>query len=319
MWRAAFSLCSPAGAGGRLSIFIFHRVLPEADPLFPDEPDARRFSTLLDWIGRWFNVLPLTVAVDALKTAKLPARAAAITFDDGYADNFTVARPLLAAHGMCATFFIATGFLGGGRMWNDTVIEAVRRTPMRHLDLSDLQLGCHAVGEITEKRAAIRAIIDAIKYLPIAERHACCCRIAEISGASLPDDLMMRSAQVAAMRHLGMEIGGHTVTHPILARLDPAQARQEISEGKAFLENLLNEPIRLFAYPNGRPGSDYLPEHVAMVRDLGFQAAVSTAWGTSDRHTDPYQLRRFTPWDPTRTRFGIRLLRNFGLRSQTPV
>ena len=219
MWRAAFSLCSPAGAGGRLSIFIFHRVLPEPDPLFPDEPDARRFATLLDWIGRWFNVLPLSVAVDALKTAKLPARAAAITFDDGYADNFTVARPLLSAQGMCATFFIATGFLDGGRMWNDTVIEAIRRTPKRQLDLSALQLGCHAVGDIGEKRAASRAIIDAIKYLPFAERNAYCNGIAEISGATLPDDLMMRSAQVVAMRHLGMEIGGHTVTHPILARL----------------------------------------------------------------------------------------------------
>ena len=66
----------------------------------------------------------------------------------------------------------------------------------------------------------------------------------------------------------------------------------------------------LFAYPNGKPGEDYLPRDVALVRELGFDAAVSTAWGASGHGSDPFQLQRFTPWDRTKARFGLRLLRN---------
>jgi hypothetical protein len=68
--------------------------------------------------------------------------------------------------------------------------------------------------------------------------------------------------------------------------------------------------VRLFAYPNGKPGRDYSREHVDMVRELGFEAAVSTAWGVGHAASDPYQLPRFTPWDKTPGRFALRLLHN---------
>jgi peptidoglycan/xylan/chitin deacetylase (PgdA/CDA1 family) len=123
--RSAFSLASPSGQNGRLSIFIFHRVLPKPG-LFPDEPDAKRFDELMGWIKSWFNVLPLDDAIVQLREQSLPARAAAIAFDDGYADNFTLALPILLKHKMSATLFIATGLLDGGRMWNDTInVDAV--------------------------------------------------------------------------------------------------------------------------------------------------------------------------------------------------
>jgi peptidoglycan/xylan/chitin deacetylase (PgdA/CDA1 family) len=107
-----------------------------------------------------------------------------------------------------------------------------------------------------------------------------------------------------------MGIGGHTVNHPILARLPAAEARQEIAQGRAALEAALDAPVRVFAYPNGKPGQDYLPEHVDMVRELGFEAAVSTAWGVSRGAADWYQLPRFTPWDQGIGKFGLRLARN---------
>ena len=128
--KALFHLMSPGGARARLSVLIFHRVLPEPDPLFPDEMHARRFDVLCGWLTSWFKVLPLDEAVARLKAGTLPARAVCITFDDGYADNHHVALPILRRHGLVATFFIATGFLDGGRMWNDTVIEAIRACKM---------------------------------------------------------------------------------------------------------------------------------------------------------------------------------------------
>ena len=104
---------SPAGAKGRLSILIFHRVLAQPDPLFADVPDAVEFETKMRWVRDWFNVVPLARAADMLEAGTIPARALAITFDDGYADNEEVAAPILQRLGLTATFFVSTGFLNG--------------------------------------------------------------------------------------------------------------------------------------------------------------------------------------------------------------
>jgi peptidoglycan/xylan/chitin deacetylase (PgdA/CDA1 family) len=203
--------------------------------------------------------------------------------------------PILQRHSLTATFFIATGFLDGGRMWNDTIIETVRGRE----DLS-----------IAERQVAIVNHINDIKYRPVADRVVVTEHLAQAAGVQLPHDLMMTSAEVKAMHKAGMQIGAHTVSHPILARLSDEQALQEIGDSKRFLEELLGERIGLFAYPNGKPKEDYIPQTVEIVRSLGFDAAVTTQWGASDMHSDMLQIRRFTPWDKSRWRFGLRLLRN---------
>ncbi|GMV31372.1 MAG: polysaccharide deacetylase [Rhodanobacteraceae bacterium] len=305
-----FGYLSPAGARGRLSILIFHRVLPQPDPLFPDEPDAARFEQQMRWITRWFNVLPLSEAVARLQAGALPARALAITFDDGYADNATVAAPLLQRLGLTATFFVATGVLGGGRMWNDTVIEALRRAPDGPLDLGPLGLGRFSLTDAASRRVAIERVIGAIKRLPYGERRDLVERIAATVGVPLPDDLMMSAAQVRELVTLGMSVGGHTVTHPILRSLDDATAEQEIARGRDDLVQITGEPIELFAYPNGVPGVDYDARHVAMARRCSFAAAVSTAHGVATRGADLYQLPRFTPWDRIQVRYALRMAGN---------
>jgi peptidoglycan/xylan/chitin deacetylase (PgdA/CDA1 family) len=305
-------IASPAGKSGCLSILIFHRVGPAVDPIYPDEMHVRRFNEVCGWLKSWFNVLPLDVAAAHMKAGTLPARAACITFDDGYADNHDVAMPILQRHGLTATFFIATGFLDGGRMWNDTVVEAVRLTKATVLDLG--VLGRLAVGASAEKASAIGAILGKIKYLPVAERLETAQGIADEAGVNLPTNLMMTSAQVKALHRAGMQIGAHTLSHPILASLSDDEAKFEIKGSKDFLEHLLGESVRLFAYPNGKPGEDYSPASVAVVRRLGFDAAVSTQWGASCGEDDPFQIKRFTPWDKTRWRFGARLLTNLRRR-----
>lgn len=310
MLKHLFGLASPAGAKARLSILIFHRVLAEPDPLFPDEMHARRFDEVCGWLKSWFNVLPLDAAVAALKAGTLPARAACISFDDGYADNCQVALPILQRHGLTATFFIATGFLDGGLMWNDTVIESVRSSELPSLDLASLGLGCHRLESIDDRRAAISSLIGQIKYLSVNERINVTQQVARLARARLPNNLMMTSQEVKSMRNAGMQIGAHTVSHPILARFSRDEAHQEIQASKLFLEQLLGEPVGLFAYPNGKPGEDYLPGSVDLVRELGFDAAVSTKWGASCTGDDVFQIRRFTPWDRTKLRFGARLLFN---------
>lgn len=308
--RLLAALASPAGQRARLSILIYHRVLAASDALFPEEVNAVTFDWQMQCIAGLFNVLPLGEAVERLAHGSLPGRAACITFDDGYADNAEIALPILKRLGLPATFFIATGFLDGGAMFNDRVIESVRGARGDRLDLSAAGFGEVDVSSAAARRATIAALLAAVKYLPQDERDAKVARISELAGATRPAGLMMRTGQVRALYDAGMEIGGHTVSHPILARLDPAAARAEIAAGKEQLEAIIRAPVTLFAYPNGKPAADYLSGHVAMVKELGFSAAVSTSPGVATQNADRYQIPRFTPWDNTPARFALRLVHN---------
>ncbi len=308
--RAVGSMLSPSGARGRLSILIYHRILRARDPLLDDTIDAATFAQQMALLASNFNVLPLGEAVQRLAKGRLPGRAACVTFDDGYADNHDVALTILKQSGIPATFFVATGFLDGGRMWNDTIIEALRRAQGPTLDLSSLGLGVLPVSSIDERRAALRGLLRAIKHRPPAERADIVERIAATIGQPLPGDLMMTRAQVRALYDAGMAVGGHTVTHPILTRISDKEAEAEMAEGKAMLEALIGGPVELFAYPNGIPTEDFGPSHVALARRVGFSAAVTTSWGAARRTSDIFQLPRFTPWDRHPLKFNARLLLN---------
>ena len=308
--RTALSALSPAGPQARLSILIFHRVLDAPDPLFPGEIDRRRFDEITGWLAHWFNVLPLGKAVQHLAEGTLPSRAAVITFDDGYADNWFNAVPILKHHGLSATFFIATGFLNGGRMWNDTIIESIRRSDAKVLDLSQFDCGTWSIDGVVEKQASVVRILTRVKHLPFSQRDEVVRFVAEACDAALPADLMMTDAQLLEMAASGMEIGAHTRSHPILTRLSDGLAAEEIEASRRYLTALLSRDIDLFAYPNGRQGDDFDGRHVRMVRELGFRAAVATNPGAANTKADLFRLPRFTPWDRSRLKFGARMALN---------
>lgn len=319
MIRAALSWLSPAGSRGRLSILIYHRVRPQPDPLFPDEVDAASFEAQMHWVREWFRVLPLGEAIEALYRGRVPARALAVTFDDGYADNHEVAAPVLQRLGLSATFFVATGFRGGRCMWNDRVIEAVRHCRDERLDLAMLGLGAFDLRSDATRRRAIDVILAGIKHLEPQRREAHTEAIVECAGGLPTPSLMMLAEQWRGLQAMGMNIGAHTVSHPILTRLSPQAARAEMADSKAQLESVLGREIELFAYPNGVPGQDYSTEHVAMARQCGFRAALSTQWAAASAISDRFQLPRFTPWDRRRWRFGARLLDNYRRGSGPPL
>lgn len=312
------SRISPAGINARLTILTYHRVLAEQDSLFRYQVTCESFDAQMSCLKLVFNLLPLTDAVERMKAGTLPARAACITFDDGYADNVTNALPILQRHGLTATFFIATAYLNGGRMFNDTVIEAIRHCTSNRLDLSALALGLHDISTNQAKACAIDKILRIIKYLPLQEREGIADRISRLTlCGALPDDLMMTTAQLKSLQMAGMTIAGHTAHHPIFTKLEADAVRCEIQEGRQYLENTLGVPVRLFAYPNGKPGIDFLPEQVSIVRELGFVAGFSTQQGVATQFSDPYQLPRFTPWRSGVRWFIPELLMN--LRNSIPT
>ena len=195
-------------------------------------------------------------------------------------------------------------------MFNDSIIAALRNCKRGSLDLTELGLGIHSLESLEQRRCAISVLLPQVKSLDPARRAAKAERICQLAEVVPPDDLMMTSSQVAVLARDGFGIGAHTVNHPILAQLDPVAAREEIHCSRQRLEEITRSPIRLFAYPNGRPGEDYTVHTTELVRQMGFAAAFTTAHGVAASDADLFQLPRFTPWDRGKLRFGIRMARN---------
>jgi peptidoglycan/xylan/chitin deacetylase (PgdA/CDA1 family) len=308
----ASRLYLPACARGRLAILIYHRVLPGIDPMRTFEVDAATFDWHMQLVARYFTPLPLSEAIERLDTDSLPRRALCVTFDDGYADNHDVALPLLRRWNVPATFFVTTAHLNGGMMWSDGVIEALRFIPGDHVNLDDIGLGNHSLTDTKDRAAAALAILLKARYLHPRERLTLVERLTDSIGTLPVSRLMMTAEQIVALRAAGMEIGGHTVSHPILTQVADTEGWDEIVHNKEELESVLGEKLCLFAYPNGSPGKDYAARHIDMVKRAGYTAAVSTAWGAAASAVDRYQLPRVMPWDATAIRFGLRLLLCYG-------
>ena len=109
-----------------------------------------------------------------------------------------------------------------------------------------------------------------------------------------------------------MEVGAHTISHPILLTLPDEAARGEIEGSRQALQKITGREIRAFAYPNGKPGEDYTRRDRDLVESLGFETAPSTTWGAATAASDRFQLPRFTPWDRSPERWLARLLLGFG-------
>jgi len=304
------SFISKAVLKNPLSILIYHRVLPEYDPMRPTEITAAEFEKQMSLLSKLFNLIPLSTAITQLQENALPPQAVCITFDDGYADNYTVALPILKKYNFNATFFIASGFLDGGCMWNDIIIEAMRDTPLDQLDLKKIDLGNVPLTSTSQRYTGAQQLISKLKYLPHQQRTDFVEHIVDAAKVVVPDNLMLSTESLQKLSGSGMTIGGHTVSHPILTSLTDAEVEKEIIEGKQQLESITSSALDLFAYPNGVPGQDFTLNHSQIVKNAGFNAAVSTQWGVSTAKTNRYQLPRFTPWDRADWKFYLRLLHN---------
>lgn len=292
----------------RVCIVTYHRILEHHDPLLDSEPDVNAFRWQMETLARCFNVLPLSAAVQAIRTHCVPPRAVCITFDDGYRSCHDLALPILQELGLPATIFVTTGCLEQGSMWNDRIVEAVRALPSALLDLSEVGLGQHGLYTVADRKRIVNRINDDSKYLPPEGRQRVIDYLEKIAGRRDTAQLMLTRDMIARLAACGMEIGGHTVNHPILTRLSDAAAREEIVENKRVLEQITGKPLRLFAYPNGKVGMDFDERHVGMVEAAGYEAAFTTALGAAGAGNERYQMPRGRPWDGTPWLFSLRLL-----------
>ena len=297
-------------ARNKLNILIYHQVFAEKNAMRPSEPDADTFTWQMQLLKNYFTPLSVSSAIKHIKNNSLPANAICVTFDDGYVNNLEVAAPILKQFNIPATVFVATGFSDGENMFNDRIIDLVADKKLQQLNQKALNEPSVVLSTVEQRIELAQKILSKIKYLPILERKTL---IDDLYAANNVTELpakMMSSEQLITLHNMGIEIGAHTVDHPILKILDPKSQKEQIDKGKEKLENLLGVKVRGFAYPNGKIDTDYNNVTRNIVEDLAFDYAVSTNWGCNTNATDSYQLYRFTPWDNNPVKFHLRLILN---------
>jgi len=307
MLNRLIELLGDAVGSGRLSILIYHQVVEEHDPMRPTEPTAAVFEWHMQLVRAHYKPLALTDAITAIKNETLPGNAICVTFDDGYLNNLTVAAPILQKYQIPATAYVATGFSHGQNMWNDQIIHLFADTSKTQLSLEGRQI---LLGDWHRRSDLANSWLKKLKYLPLDKREAKVHDFYQENHKAQQTPLMMNPDQLRQLSEMGITIGAHTVNHPILKILPNDKQWFEINDCKACLESWLDCPVEHFAYPNGVIGKDLDETTVGLVRQAGFETAVVTDSGTSDKSTSPWLLKRFTPWDRSPTRFQLRLLKN---------
>ena len=291
----ATGLTSPAlWAKDKLTIVTFHRVLP-ADLLAtypmpeivvtPDELD--HFAKVLK---QHYTVGTLRdMALRHNKGAPVGKPLLAITFDDGQADNYLFARPVLQANEVHASFFVVTDAVESNHtLWHDRMGYAVQRA----IDVSanGLQVWLQDIGVPSEAQNLPKAAVAEAKKLTPDQREDHLQALENlIGGPTRPTwDGMMTWDQLRTLQSEGHEIGSHSASHPILPLVPDAALSPEIEGSRATLERHLNQVVHSFCYPNG----DHDQRVIEAVRAGGYQHAVSTRYGVNAAHADPFALRR---------------------------
>ena len=300
-FRAGLSALSPRGSRARLQIFTYHRIADEPNGI---DPTACEFRDQVRWIIETCNLLPLGEAVTRLRKGALPCRAAAITFDDGYENNLSVALPILEQFGAHATIFVSTEPVCTGIMWNDLIIEGLKRAEGDFVfAFGDFEV------EVSDKTDLDLHLLSKLKYLPHDVRSEAAMSFYQQCTNDVVPRLMLREEQIANCDSPNIAFGAHTISHPILMNLTEQQCRVEIEESKRILSDWVNAPIDYFAYPNGRYGVDFSNREMNIVRDAGYSAAFSTEWGAARSGSNLFAMPRYTPWEKSEFGFKARILK----------
>lgn len=302
LWRVV-----PRGAA---VVLRYHRVGADA----PLSVSVREFDAQLRFLRGRCRVVAAGELVACLRQGKpLPPRAVAITFDDGYEDNFTQALPLLQRYCLPATFFITAGWVGTGKvLWWDRLhdyIEQGARQGARAVGLDELPAPVaehlRPLAQWHEGRpwpAGLASPLEAklsraVRSLGLSpeEADAAVEQVASTLGAGEADPDRYRPMtwdEVRNLRELGMEIGSHTLSHVLLARVKPARAHEELVRSRERLAAELDAPVGLFAYPAG----DHSEDAVELVAEAGYLGAFTTESGAVRAGDNPFTLRRVGVW-----------------------
>ena len=280
-------------------VVMYHRVIREAgeDPFHLGMcVTESRFREQIEYLQNNFEPISLREGARRMQDGRpMPTRSVSFTFDDGYADNATVAWPILRSHGLPSTIYVTVGGRDEGRaLWWDRVIHAIANTTQPILFASEigLKLGQESFPLSWASRSrSLTVLLDRLWQLDMTTVLKVVDRIEEtLSPRPNPRTLPARLSDEAiiALHEAGVEIGAHTVTHPNLCMLSGPGIKHELMESKKTLERLTGATIDGFAYPAG-----FCNDRVIQaVAEAGYRYAVGTERGLNRGNRNPFLIER---------------------------
>jgi CelD/BcsL family acetyltransferase involved in cellulose biosynthesis/peptidoglycan/xylan/chitin deacetylase (PgdA/CDA1 family) len=289
-------------------IFHYHRVNDERDP-FLGGLSVSAFNSQMRYLAATFPM----VTLDQVANGDFPDQhpyCVAITFDDGYRDNFVCAFPILKSLRIPATIFLATGYVESGLLpWYDQVRLAFKLTTRSQFSVEVPGAPRNRLGSLSERAKCSEQTLIWLRGLVEAERRSALNEIFHALG--VPSDLnlpnqMLRWDEIRQMTKHHISMGAHTITHPALSKISASDLQSEILGSKRAIENRLQSSVLHFAYPFGQP-QDFNSLAKQAVQDAGFKTAVTGIWGLNEARNDLFELRRFTPWESNPSEFRMKL------------
>jgi peptidoglycan/xylan/chitin deacetylase (PgdA/CDA1 family) len=285
---------------GKLSVATFHRVLDDAEraeyPLAELAVTPEELGVLFESLAESFTCATLADAAERWSAGEDPERPfLALTFDDGQLDNATRALPVLAAHGLRATFFVVSSAAETGEsLWHDRIAFALPRAQRRDGEaprrlLSELPGESLLASEFP--RDSARVVERAKRAFASAELRAeWIARLERAAGGAWRPawDGMLRWNDLRALRASGHEIGSHSLSHPLLPQCSDAELERELVDSKLEIERAIGGAVTSFCYPNG----DFDSRVLEAVEKAGYARAVTTRHGWNARAAPRFALRR---------------------------
>jgi len=277
-------------------ILMYHR-FAHSEPAYGEAVAKAQLEWQLDRLkGRW-NVISLKDYFFLRKQKKeIPPYTVILTVDDGYADFYEIAYPILREHDIPATFFVATDFIDGDFwLWQDRLLYAILNTRKDEFcvkvndTLYNYSLDENNRFAIWQRLSDICVnITDSDKWSLISQLE----RTLNVSVPVAPVSQYQASSwdQIREMKDNGIEIGSHTKTHPVLSMVDEQKLAEEIISSKVIIEEKINQLVSSFCYPNGRD-RDITKVVVNLVRQAGYDGAVQ---GTRiNNYSELFRLPRY--------------------------
>lgn len=315
-------------------ILMYHRVAQEDLDPWSLCVTPQNFAQHLEVLQTHTQPMSLKQLAQAHQDGNIPDQAVAITFDDGYANNLYNAKPILNRYNIPATVFVTSGYTQRHReFWWDE-LEQVLLQPGKLADKlcltiegnthewelgtaveysKDEQRDRHHQGQASPgtRLSFYYSVWQQLQPLPEAQRQQLLDEIitwAETEPVPRPTHRPLTLAEIPILEQDGLvEVGAHTVNHPLLSAQSIELQRQEIIQSKADLEKILAHPVSSFAYPFGA----YTPQTVPLVHEAGFTYACSTVEHTVRQYSDCLQLPRFEVLNWNGKEFEQRLLQWF--------